>query len=87
MQQLACENLSIGYDGKEVLRQEACRVKAIDSVGAGDTFSGYFFASIINGLAPKDALTLASKAAAISVTRPGAAPSRPDLKEVLQYKF
>ena len=74
-------------DGKEVIRQEAYHVKAIDSVGAGDTFSGYFFASIINGLAPKDALSLASKAAAISVTRPGAAPSIPDLKEVLAYKF
>lgn len=75
------------YDGEEILRQEAYKVKAIDSVGAGDTFSGYFFASVINGLAPKDALNLASKAAAISVTRPGAAPSIPDLKEVLAYKF
>lgn len=81
------ENGAYYDDGKETLRQEAYSVKAIDSVGAGDTFSGYFFASIINGLAPKDALSLASKAAAISVTRPGAAPSIPDLKEVLAYKF
>lgn len=81
------ENGAYYDDGKEVLRQEAYSVKAIDSVGAGDTFAGYFFASMINGLAPKDALDLASKAAAISVTRPGAAPSIPTLKEVLQYKF
>ena len=73
--------------GKEVIKQNAYKVKAVDTVGAGDTFSGYFFASIINGLAPKDALDLASKASAISVTRPGAAPSIPSLKEVLHYKF
>ncbi|MBR5900951.1 ribokinase, partial [bacterium] len=81
------ENGAYYDDGKEAIRQEAYKVKAIDSVGAGDTFAGYFFASIINGLAPKDALMLASKAAAISVTRPGAAPSIPSLKEVLDYKF
>lgn len=81
------ENGAYYDDGKEVIRQEAYKVKAVDTVGAGDTFSGFFFASIINGLAPKDALNLASKASAISVTRPGAAPSIPMLKEVLQYKF
>ena len=81
------ENGAYYDDGKEVIRQEAYKVKAVDTVGAGDTFSGFFFASIINGLAPKDALTLASKASAISVTRPGAAPSIPTLKEVLDYKF
>lgn len=81
------ENGAYYDDGKEVIRQEAYKVKAVDTVGAGDTFSGFFFASIINGLAPKDALNLASKASAISVTRPGAAPSIPMLKEVLDYKF
>jgi len=79
------ENGAYYDDGKEVIRQEAYKVKAVDTVGAGDTFSGFFFASIINGLAPKDALNLASKASAISVTRPGAAPSIPTLKEVLDY--
>ena len=81
------ENGAYYDDGKEVIRQEAYKVKAVDTVGAGDTFSGFFFASIINGLAPKDALNLASKASSISVTRSGAAPSIPMLKEVLQYKF
>ncbi len=81
------ENGAYYDDGKEVVRQEAYPVKAVDSVGAGDTFAGYFFASVIGGLAPKDALSLASIAAAISVTRSGAAPSIPTLKEVLAYKF
>lgn len=81
------ENGAFYDDGEEVIKQNAYKVKAVDTVGAGDTFSGYFFASIINGLAPKDALDLASKASAISVTRPGAAPSIPNLKEVLHYKF
>ncbi len=60
----------------------APKVKAVDTTAAGDTFIGYFAAAQVRGLAPEQCLTLACKAAAISVTRKGAADSIPGMKEV-----
>lgn len=50
---------------------------AVDTTGAGDTFTGYFFASIMNGESVKDALKAAATASAIAVTQEGAARSVP----------
>lgn len=69
-----------------VIKQEAKRVKAVDSTGAGDTFTGYFLASISKGEAIESALYKASVAAAIAVTRKGATSSIPSLEEVSCYK-
>lgn len=68
-------------DGK-TYRQDAVRVKAVDTTGAGDTFTGYFLAAVCEGMEIPDALKLATKAAAISVTRPGASVSVPTRAEV-----
>ena len=68
-------------DGK-TYHQDAVRVKAVDTTGAGDTFTGYFLAAICEGMEIEDALKLATKAAAISVTRPGASVSVPLRAEV-----
>ena len=62
--------------------QDAVRVKAVDTTGAGDTFTGYFLAAICEGMEIADALALATKAAAISVTRPGASVSIPARAQV-----
>lgn len=62
--------------------QNAFSVKAVDTTAAGDTFVGYFIAELSRGKSPEDALNTASKASAISVSRHGAAPSIPTLKEV-----
>lgn len=59
-------------------------VETVDTTAAGDTFTGYFTVGIAQGRAVKDALTTASCAAAISVTRNGAAPSIPSMAEVEQ---
>ena len=64
----------------------APRVKAVDTTAAGDTFIGYFAASVIKGLPPDQCLTYACKAAAISVTRKGAAASIPDQQEVFNTR-
>jgi len=58
------------------------KVKAVDTTAAGDTFIGYYAASVIRGFPPKQCLTYACKAAAISVTRKGAAASIPNQREV-----
>jgi ribokinase len=60
----------------------APKVKAVDTTAAGDTFIGYFAASLIQGLSPEACLTFACKAAALSVTRKGAADSIPNQREV-----
>lgn len=61
-------------------------IKPVDTTGAGDTFLGYFMASIAKGKDVGKSLDLASLAAAIACTRKGAAPSIPALKEIRDYR-
>jgi ribokinase len=65
-----------------ILRQPGLLVKAVDTTAAGDTFIGYFLAEFMRTGKPAKALALGCRAAAISVTRPGASDSIPWLKEV-----
>jgi ribokinase len=60
-------------------------VKAVDTTGAGDTFLGCFLAALDKGVSSKEALQFASAAAAIQVTRPGAASAIPELSEVQAF--
>ena len=73
-------------DGALVFREHACPVHPVDTTGAGDTYAGFFIAGLMRGLSVPAAMFLASKAAAISVTRPGAAPSIPTLDEVERWR-
>jgi ribokinase len=57
-------------------------VEAVDSVGAGDAFCGALAVALAEGSRLEAALTLASAAGAIAVTRQGAAPSLPYRNEV-----
>ena len=57
-------------------------VKAIDTVGAGDTFNGALVVALSEGKGLADAIRFACRAAAISVTRPGAQVSVPHRREV-----
>jgi len=63
------------------------KVKAVDTTAAGDTFTGYFFASVMNGTDPQKALAIASAASSITVSRKGAAPSIPTMEEVKKSGF
>ena len=60
----------------------AKKVKSVDCVAAGDTFNGAFVVALAEGKSCKDAIAFAQKAAAISVTRPGAQSSVPFRKEI-----
>ncbi|MDD1635622.1 MAG: ribokinase [Methylococcaceae bacterium] len=62
--------------------QPAEKVHVVDSTGAGDTFIGFFLAELIKTNDPKTALAYAARAAAICVTRPGAADSIPSRREL-----
>ena len=74
---------SMVFTGDETFRQDAFRVKAVDTTAAGDTFTGYFVAGLMRGLPIPECMKQASMASAISVTRPGAAPSIPERAEVM----
>jgi ribokinase len=54
----------------------------VDTTAAGDTFTGFFVASLIRGDPPQESLRIASQAASLAVSRHGAAPSIPTLEEV-----
>ena len=60
----------------------ACKVKAVDTVAAGDTFNGAFAVALTEGRPVEDAVRFAVKAASISVTRPGAQASVPHRAEL-----
>lgn len=68
---------AIYFDSGDMFTVEGKNIAAVDTTAAGDTFTGYFLASIIDGEKPQAALETANAAAAISVTKKGAAPSIP----------
>lgn len=55
------------------------RVSVVDTIGAGDTFSGAMAAAIARGLDLAPAMALANAAAALAVGGPGATASMPSL--------
>ncbi|WP_404927110.1 ribokinase [Mesorhizobium sp. ORM16] len=54
----------------------------VETTGAGDAFNGGLAAALSRGVEPLQAVRFACAVAGISVTRPGTAPSMPDLHEV-----
>jgi ribokinase len=57
-------------------------VNPVDTTGAGDCFAGSIAAALDAGLPPDQALRRATAAAALQVTRAGAASAMPSAKEV-----
>lgn len=76
---------AIFSDGKETVKAPAFKVNAVDTTGAGDTFTGYVLNSLMNGKSPSQALRFASAASAIAVTKPGAAETIPTLEQVNKF--
>lgn len=68
--------------GDETRAMPAKNVVPVDTTGAGDCFCGAFIACLSGGQPVWDALAYAQAAAAISVTRSGAARSMPTRDEV-----
>jgi ribokinase len=61
------------------------KIKAVDSTAAGDAFTGALAYGLARGNSIKDAAVYANAVAAVSVTRYGAQPSMPTLKEVQEF--
>ncbi|MEX0310522.1 MAG: ribokinase [Tateyamaria sp.] len=86
--------VTLGADGCKWLTRSgdethvpAVPVTPIDTTGAGDTFTGYLVAGLDRGMPMLQALTLATRAAALMVTRLGTADVIPDLKEIEDATF
>jgi ribokinase len=61
---------------------EATHVKAVDTTAAGDTFCGTLCVGLSEGMAIVDAVRMAAKASALTVTKMGAQSSIPYRKEL-----
>jgi ribokinase len=71
--------------GGERITVPAYPVQPVDTTAAGDTFTGYFLACLAQGWDVEASLHQAAKAAALCVTRAGAAPSIPTAAEVAGF--
>ncbi len=82
--------LTLGKDGAKYAEgdvtyyQPIFKVQAVDTTAAGDTFTGYFLAGLIDGMDIPDILKMSAKASSIAVTREGAVQSIPLKEEVLE---
>ncbi|HAG03246.1 MAG TPA: ribokinase, partial [Leclercia adecarboxylata] len=61
------------------------KVKAVDTIAAGDTFNGALVTALLEGEPLDNAIRFAHAAAAIAVTRPGAQPSVPWRNEIDEF--
>ena len=73
---------SLVFKGGKSEMIPSLKVKAIDATAAGDTFCGALCVGLSEGLDLTDAARFATKASAITVTRPGAQNSIPTRDEI-----
>jgi len=72
-----------GY-GKTRAKSEIVKVPVVDTTAAGDTFTGYFLAAREKNMSVQQALSIACKASAITVSKKGAMESIPYAKEIFE---
>ena len=83
-----CVMLTLGKKGavyadkQQRLYQDIFATTEVDTTAAGDTFTGYFLAGLLQNLPMKTILRRASYASSLAVSRKGASGSIPMLSEV-----
>ena len=88
-----CQNVivTLGKSGSLLVNKDgsilvpAYVVKAIDTVGAGDSFTGSLSAMIDQGKSLKEAMEIATAVAALEVQTKGAIPAMPYKEEVINF--
>ena len=73
---LACKS------GQNQFEIPASKVNVVDTVGAGDTFCGFFSACLDQGKTLEESLIIANKAAALACTKIGAQYAIPEIGEI-----
>jgi ribokinase len=83
--------LTLGDRGSYIANKEsgvqltARKVSAVDTTGAGDAFNGYLATALAKGFDFIEAAKIASAAASLSVTRPGARANQPNWEDVKKF--
>lgn len=83
--------LTLGGNGADCymretrFHQKAFTVKPIDTTGAGDCFTGYFLGLLTDTHSGRKALRVSAAAAALCITKNGAAESIPTINEVINF--
>ena len=72
----------LAYEDGKVKLFPACKVHAIDTTAAGDTFCGALSVAICQGQEKKEAIAFANKAAAYTVQHEGAQCAMPHLNDL-----
>lgn len=75
-------NGSCYIDSRIRVHQDIFSADVVDTTAAGDTYTGYFIAGLLKGWDIPRCLRVAAKASSITVSREGAAPSVPWMREV-----
>lgn len=71
--------------GKQVFHVPGFKVKAVDTLAAGDVFHGAFAHGLVDGKGITDMIRFANAAAAIKCARFGGRAGSPDYKQVLSF--
>lgn len=76
------------YGDKSLRCRQSVRTvgPVVDTTAAGDTFTGYFIAGVLEDLPIKENLARCALASGITITRQGAAPSIPTKDEVESFQ-
>jgi len=76
-------SLLVNNDGHQLVK--AYKVKAIDTVGAGDSYTGSLASQIDQGKSLVEAMQIATAVAALEVQKNGAIPAMPYKEDVMKF--
>ncbi len=76
---------TLSRDGQLIAEAKPPGVQAVDTTGAGDTFTAALTVSLVEGREPEQALRYACAAGAVATMKMGAQPSLPDRDSVLEW--
>lgn len=74
-------------DGTKTVSHGIYDVNVVDTTAAGDTFTGYFIASLLAEKSVEESLRRASIASSLAVSKRGAVDSIPKIKDVLNARL
>jgi sugar/nucleoside kinase (ribokinase family) len=72
---------ALAHNGSKVITAPALKVETVDTIGAGDSFDAGWVASVLNGMKPDRALTIAAACGSLSTRAAGGTAAQPTWEE------